>query len=228
MPATTPNFALPYPVAADTADVPRDIQALASKLDTSALRPPAVTVLPSSPSNGNECYFRALSLPGGASESWWHLRYDTSIGDAYKWRFLGGASIVRASAGAGATSGDGNMGNYGRSDTFGPQWDVPLDGYYELAATVDVQNNTAAALSARMIFMVGGISAVFGPFVLAQFPANQQYTPAVLPLLSGGDRLLVKNQRVSIGWSTSVATASCIHVFQTVPEMSIRPIRVGP
>lgn len=30
---TTPKYALPYPVASDTADVPRDIQALATRLD---------------------------------------------------------------------------------------------------------------------------------------------------------------------------------------------------
>lgn len=31
--ANTPNLALPYPVPADTADVPRDVKALADKLD---------------------------------------------------------------------------------------------------------------------------------------------------------------------------------------------------
>jgi hypothetical protein len=31
---TTPNYAFPYPTATDTADVPRDIQALATPVDT--------------------------------------------------------------------------------------------------------------------------------------------------------------------------------------------------
>lgn len=35
--ATTPNFALPYPAGTDTPDVPRDMQALAVKLDGTAL-----------------------------------------------------------------------------------------------------------------------------------------------------------------------------------------------
>ena len=34
---TTPNYALPYPTLSDTPDVPRDIQALASKVDTAIL-----------------------------------------------------------------------------------------------------------------------------------------------------------------------------------------------
>jgi hypothetical protein len=39
---TTPNYALPYPVATDTADVPRDIQALATRLDDRTVIPRAV------------------------------------------------------------------------------------------------------------------------------------------------------------------------------------------
>lgn len=35
--ATTPNFALPYPIPTDTPDVPRDLQALAVKLDGTSL-----------------------------------------------------------------------------------------------------------------------------------------------------------------------------------------------
>ena len=34
MPANTPNLSLPYPIPADSVDVPRDIQALATSLDT--------------------------------------------------------------------------------------------------------------------------------------------------------------------------------------------------
>src|SRR4051812_50074097 len=34
MPTTTPRLALPYPTPDDTADVPRDIQALANALDS--------------------------------------------------------------------------------------------------------------------------------------------------------------------------------------------------
>jgi hypothetical protein len=34
MPASTPRLALPYPIPDDTVDVPRDVQALATKLET--------------------------------------------------------------------------------------------------------------------------------------------------------------------------------------------------
>lgn len=46
MPSNTPNLALPYPIPADTVDVPRDVQALADKLDgITALASPAVVRL---------------------------------------------------------------------------------------------------------------------------------------------------------------------------------------
>jgi hypothetical protein len=51
MAGSTATLALPYPVAADSADVPRDIKALADKLEASVLVPgiKLVTVLPGSP-----------------------------------------------------------------------------------------------------------------------------------------------------------------------------------
>lgn len=87
MPAT-PNLSLPYPVQSDTADVPRDIQALASRLDIVA-GGPLVTSLPGSPVDGQEAYYLADAANGIV----WHLRYRAASGSAYKWEFLGGASL---------------------------------------------------------------------------------------------------------------------------------------
>lgn len=61
-----------------------------------------VTTLPASPVDGQEVYLRvaAPAAPSGAHSSWattngdaviWHLRYNATITDAYKWEFLGGA-----------------------------------------------------------------------------------------------------------------------------------------
>jgi hypothetical protein len=48
MAATTPKLALPYPIPDDSVDVPRDVKALADKLDTlyKAMNVPVVTSLP--------------------------------------------------------------------------------------------------------------------------------------------------------------------------------------
>jgi hypothetical protein len=83
--AATPRLALPYPVASDTADVPRDIKALSDKLDR--LLVPVVNALPASPSDGDEVYY---NVPAGAGCRW-HLKYETS---SAKWWYLGGYNSV--------------------------------------------------------------------------------------------------------------------------------------
>lgn len=90
MPSNTPVLALPYPVPADTVDVPRDVQALATKLDgISAIAPPLVSALPGSPVDGQECYYVADATAGVV----WHLRYRAASVNAYKWEFVGGSSL---------------------------------------------------------------------------------------------------------------------------------------
>src|SRR4029077_6354783 len=111
----TPVLALPYPSATDTADVPRDIQALAVKLDGfSSLRPPLVTSLPGSPVDGQECYYQADATAGIV----WHLRYRAAATGPYKWEYLGGPAKATEIATAQPTSGTGS----GFSDlaTIGP------------------------------------------------------------------------------------------------------------
>jgi hypothetical protein len=84
----TPLNDLPYPVLSDTPDVPRDIQALAVKLDgILSFKPPIVTTLPASPVDSQEVYFVA----DAATRAIWHLRYNAGSASSYKWEFLGGA-----------------------------------------------------------------------------------------------------------------------------------------
>jgi hypothetical protein len=123
MPSTTPNLALPYPVAADTADVPRDIQALAVKLDGyTSLRPPVVTSLPGSPVDGQEVYYVADAANGVV----WHLRYRSAAAGAYKWECIGGTPLfgkvdTQQAVAAGAMTDPA---------TPGPDVTVPLAGDY--------------------------------------------------------------------------------------------------
>jgi hypothetical protein len=88
--AATPRLALPYPVASDTVDVPRDIKALSDKLDR--LLVPVVNTLPASPSDGDEVYYNVPAIPGAR----WHLKYEAS---SAKWWYLGGYTYAAADAG---------------------------------------------------------------------------------------------------------------------------------
>lgn len=92
MPASTARLALPYPIPNDTVDVPRDVQALADKLDAlTRMAPPLVSALPGSPSDGDECYLQtaAMAIAGVV----WRLRYRAAISDSSKWEFVGGTPL---------------------------------------------------------------------------------------------------------------------------------------
>lgn len=93
-----------------------------------AIGVPRVTSLPSNPSDGDEVYLRVYSPAGGYIM--WHVRYDASILDSYKWVVLGGSPLhARAD-----TSGSRN-GGYTSSLTgggSGPSVSLPRAGIYDV------------------------------------------------------------------------------------------------
>lgn len=148
MPANTPIRALPYPVAADTADVPRDLRALAEKLDTGI---PLVTSLPVAPVDGQEVYYTANA--GGAVL--WHLRYRAANPTAYKWEFLGGP-VLAAEVGAREVS---SALTYGNLATPGPQIALPLGGVYDIyIASMITPPAAPDAISFASIQFGGGVA----------------------------------------------------------------------
>jgi hypothetical protein len=119
---TTPNQHLPYPVPEDSADIPRDIKALADALD--ALFAVTGAALPASPVDGQEFFYQ---LAGNAGR--WHLRYNAGYADAYKWDVLGGpdlAAMLYAET-------QFNPGNSQFVKVAAPQLDLPLKGIYHVA-----------------------------------------------------------------------------------------------
>ena len=131
MPANTPILALPYPVPADTVDVPRDVQALATKLDTfSAIKPPVVAALPGAPIDGQEIFY----LANDASGVLWHLRYRATSASAYKWEFVGGGDLAVSYNGPDSTTSTTYVDLPG-----GPSLAIPLAGDYivSFGATVE-------------------------------------------------------------------------------------------
>lgn len=89
MAGATPNYALPYPDLTDTADVPRDVKALADKLDLmkGLVVPPQVTSVagswPASPADGDLVTW-AVNLASGVA---YVMRYNGSTG---LWDCMGG------------------------------------------------------------------------------------------------------------------------------------------
>lgn len=84
MAGATARLALPYPTGTDTPDVPRDLLALANKLE--AVVQPATFGLPAAPYDGQVAY---LAPVAGVT---WAFRYNAA-GGAYKWEFMGGPPL---------------------------------------------------------------------------------------------------------------------------------------
>lgn len=147
MPATTSNLALPYPLAADTADVPRDIQALAVKLDASG---GVGTTLPASPTNGQEYFYVADATNGIV----WHLRYRTASASAYKWEVVGGPALFDEQ-----TANDSvNVNTYTVLPSAGPNIALPLAGDYLIEIGCRAWANTISR-SQFMSYQIGATAA---------------------------------------------------------------------
>lgn len=155
MPTTTPILALPYPVASDTANVPRDIQALAVKLESyTSLRPPPVTSLPGSPVDGQECYYLADATNGIV----WPLRYRAASASTYKWESIGAVSplsneVATVNGAAGTTYATAGLG--------GPSLTVPLAGEYIVTQAATIEAALAAGWRGRMSYNSSDATCVF-------------------------------------------------------------------
>jgi hypothetical protein len=155
MAGSTATLALPYPVAADSADVPRDIKALADKLEASVLVPgiKLVTVLPGSPVDGQQVIFRPVE--GQA----WHCIYNADSPNAQKWEVCGGTSLFYASG----TSEAIPAGAAWKGLTTPAKVDVPVTGVYEADMNV-----AATATAGGPANLSGGIATVATPTPAAQ------------------------------------------------------------
>jgi hypothetical protein len=92
----TARLALPYPLPADSVDVPRDVLALATKLDgLPSLGPALVTGLPANPPDGAEIYLRTRTTDTGAAEdTLWHFRFVAAQPVSFRWEFIGGNPLI--------------------------------------------------------------------------------------------------------------------------------------
>ena len=213
MPAT-PILALPYPSASDTADVPRDIQALAVKLDGyTSLRPPLVTALPGSPVDGQECYFQNAAMDTAGVV--WHLRYRQASSSAYKWEAVGQpAPLVQEITAAESTS----SAAYVALATAGPAVTVPLAGEYD----VDI----------GAYLVGGGNTGVYMSYDVGATAALDVDSLHAIVTSAGYQFSARRMRRKTIAAAATALTAkyrSSSSVASTISErlMAVRPIRVG-
>lgn len=216
--ATTPKYALPYPGLSDTADVPRDIQALADRLDL-VIGPPLVAALPGSPVDGQEIVYQntAMAADGVA----WPLRYRAAAAGSFKWEFVGGADWIKTVDPTQAHPGPGSA--WGDLATVGPEITLPLAGDYLVrfgAEISPVQDGSTAAMGIGYGAFTGAFSAALAwvLFQLATGANGSSNDAARAKRINGAAAAAVLRARY---W-----TSSGSHTFGG-RHLSVQPIRVG-
>lgn len=145
---TTPVYQFPFPALTDTPDVPRDMQALALKVE-GALAPPAST-LPGTPYDGQVAHYKVT-----ANGPVWTFVY-VAGSTAPRWHFIGGAPLC---AFVGAIETNPNNGVWMDLTTVGPSITLPaLAGEYIIDHGCLSYQNTGG--TAMMAYAVGATAPV--------------------------------------------------------------------
>jgi hypothetical protein len=214
----TPNYALPYPELIDTADVPRDVKALADKLDAlPGLAPsapiPVVSVLPAGPIDGQEIYY----LVDAANGIIWHLRYRAASPSPYKWEFLGGPSRQHDVLTLQGTA----SGAYVNLATVGPQVTAPLAGNYEIHLGAAILTAAAIGHYGYCAPSIGAAAPVDDDGVVAQTPsaASMQDSVARLRIIT----VAAPNTAVTLQYRAALNQQAQF----SKRFLALRPVRVG-
>ena len=124
--------------------------------------------LPSTPVNGQECYFLADDANGVV----WRLRYRSTSASAYKWEFVGGSSLSRERMPADTANFIG--GGWGAFNANDPIITVPLAGEYRCEHSATFYPTGAGAGNYGLGLKVGSASPdAFSELAAAYIAANQ-------------------------------------------------------
>lgn len=123
----------------------------------SSVRPTRVTVLPSSPIDGDEIYYVADSTKGII----WHLRYNSASASAYKWEFVGGPELIAGFWPGLVTPDSITSATYAVLPTNPTSLTTPLAGDYEVELSATMDGPTLGTL-VYLAFKRGAAAAVDG------------------------------------------------------------------
>lgn len=145
MGSVTGRLALPYPVGADTPDVPRDISALTTKLE--ALVDPTPVGLPATPYDGQVAYLRVTDVTpsGNIDGKIWAFRYRAGSSSAFKWEFIGGPPMMLEASAAFIIN--PTTANLWVDDASQPTLTIPRQGEYVIADGAFVQSASSGPVN---------------------------------------------------------------------------------
>lgn len=128
---------------------------------------PVVSVLPSTPVDGQEVYYQNATMATDGLV--WHLRYRAASASIYKWEYLGGGPYGVEIAGSCSTS----SGTYGdpTSGVVGPTLTIPLSGDYMVEQSARCSPAAVAAAYGAMSYSIGPTAASDNDVAWVQTPA---------------------------------------------------------
>lgn len=133
-------------------------------------RPLIVTSLPTLPEHGQEVYYKV------DDDTIWHLKYDSTISDAYKWRVVGGSPPMRAfTAGTGESTGSGTYTTLASATSL----TLPLKGIYDFWWHLESFANAAAVTSTALQIINNGVGETLGSTVPGDYDAARVGTGTI-------------------------------------------------
>jgi len=166
------------------------------------------TSLPPSPVDGQEYDYVADATNGVI----WHLRYRAASASAYKWEFVGGASLYAAVAASETTA----SGTYVDLTTVGPAVTLPLAGDYDIEHGATLGASGTCYLS--MSYAIGATAAVDADNVETSMGTSSAAA--------------VARQARKTALAAATALTAKYRISGTGPSFSkrwlrVRPVRVG-
>lgn len=200
---TDPPASPPYIVWIDT-----------DEADPNWSPPTLVTVLPSSPYDGQEVYYRA-STNGPV----WHLRYSSAMNtlDGFGWEFLGGGPLgSERFADEAASMGANAWGTFNAND---PITSLPLTGMYRAHHSCGMVPTNACAVGIGLI--VGGTLPVTGQ------------TGTMVTCAAGASASLTQLRSVTTGAPATIVrqgylqSAATQNVTARMRRLEVYPVRLS-
>lgn len=173
--------------------------------------PTLVSVLPTSPADGDEIYFQTAAM--GVDGIAWHLRYNAASGSAYKWECVGPADLH-----AFANASENFTGTAPADFAGGPSLTLPLAGDY-LASWGGNAGHSGSNQSARLLVAATGFAYDINFSASYLQPAG---TNSGFSAVSRIHRVNGISGTLKMGYSQGLAGGSAYNRW-----LAARPLRVG-
>jgi len=185
---------------------------LSSEIASAVSGAPIVTSLPGSPTDLDEVY---LKVGSGDTAVLWHMKYDSSITDSYKWRYLGGSPLFSRRD----TTENRNSATYAALSSL-PSVTLPGIGVYEFSHGFDSTKAGAASWGIQNVMTNGSA------------PGDDLDAATSKPVGNDSSETVYFTFTRTVSSISTSAAATCVYRTGFSTDflkrwLSVRPVRLG-